>query len=92
MNNNNSNATIVDVRTPEEFAGGHLENAINIPLDQVPQRIEEFKTMQKPVVTYCRSGTSSGMAVIVLKKNGIPDAINGGTINDVTELLKKLEC
>ena len=37
-----SNATIVDVRTPEEYAGEHFTNAINIPFDQVAQRINEF--------------------------------------------------
>ncbi len=46
------NATIVDVRTPEEFTEGHFSNAINIPLDQVAQRINEFKEMPKPIVAY----------------------------------------
>ena len=40
-----NNVTIVDVRTPEEYAGEHYLNAINIPLDQVAQRINEFKEM-----------------------------------------------
>ena len=38
-----NNATIVDVRTQEEFLEGHFPNAINIPLDQVAQKINEFK-------------------------------------------------
>ena len=50
------NATIVDVRTPKEFAEKHFPDAINIPLDQVQQNIEIFKEMPKPVIAYCRSG------------------------------------
>jgi len=42
MKESYENATIVDVRTPEEFAGEHFPNAINISLDQVAQRINEF--------------------------------------------------
>ena len=79
------NAAIVDVRTPEEFAGEHFPNAINIPLDQVAQRINEFKEMPKPIVAYCRSGNRSGMAVSILKQNGINDAINGGGLDDLKQ-------
>ncbi len=79
------NATIVDVRTPEEFAGERFPNAINIPLDQVAQRINEFKEMPKPIVAYCRSGNRSGMAVSILKQNGINDAINGGGLDDLKQ-------
>ena len=76
-------ATIVDVRTPEEFAAEHFPNAINIPYDQVAQRINEFKEMQKPIVAYCRSGNRSGVAVSILKQNGIEEAINGGGLQDL---------
>ncbi len=79
------NATIVDVRTPEEFAGEHFPNAINIPLDQVAQRINEFKEMPKPIVAYCRSGNRSGIAVTILKQNGIAEAINGGGLDDLKQ-------
>lgn len=82
------NATIVDVRTPEEYAGEHFPNAISIPLDQVAQRINEFKEMPKPIVAYCRSGNRSGMAVSILKQNGINDAINGGGLDDLKQNIK----
>jgi phage shock protein E len=78
-----NNSTIVDVRTPEEYAGEHFPNAINIPLDQVARRINEFKEMRKPIVAYCRSGNRSGMAVSILKQNGITDALNGGGLEDL---------
>ena len=91
MNHSNITGTIVDVRTPEEFEDGHIKYAMNIPLDQVQLRVQEFKTMQKPVIAYCRSGTRSAMAVFILKQHGVEDAVNGGSINEMNELLKKLQ-
>ena len=52
-----NNATVVDVRTPEEFKEQHYPGAVNIPLDVVPQRIKDFKKIQAPIVMYCRSGS-----------------------------------
>lgn len=80
--------TIVDVRTPEEYSERHVSGAINIPLDQVSQRIQEFKEMQTPIVAYCRSGNRSGMAVSLLKQNGIKDVSNGGGIDKMLRELK----
>lgn len=77
------NVTIVDVRTPEEFAGEHFPNALNIPLDEVTQRIEEIRKMRRPIIFYCRSGNRSGMAVSIVKQNGINDAVNGGGLDDL---------
>jgi phage shock protein E len=39
--------SIVDVRTPAEFMGGHVADSVNIPLNEVPQNLAEFKTMAK---------------------------------------------
>jgi phage shock protein E len=75
--------TVVDVRSPQEFAGEHFPNAINVPLEQVPQKVNEFKEMPKPIIAYCRSGNRSGMAVSMLKQAGITDAINGGGLDDL---------
>lgn len=84
----NGQKTFVDVRTPEEYAGGHVPGAINIPLDQVQNRLDEFKDMPKPIVAYCRSGARSGMATSILKGAGIADVINGGGISDVMQQIK----
>ena len=83
------NATIVDVRTPEEYADGHYPNAVNIPLDEVAVRIEEFKQMPKPVVAYCRSGNRSGMAVTILKQHGITEVVNAGGLDEVAQTINK---
>lgn len=69
-------AIMVDVRTPEEFASGSVNGAINIPLNEVESRINEFKG--KPgVVVFCRSGNRSGQAKEILESNGIKNVING---------------
>lgn len=80
-----SEATIIDVRTPEEFAGQHVPDSINIPLNEVAQRINEFEKLPKPIIAYCRSGNRSGMAVAILKQNGITEAVNGGGIDDMLQ-------
>ena len=83
MKNLLRNATVVDVRTTDEYKGGHYPGAINVPLDEVPQRIDEFKNMQQPIVAYCRSGNRSGMAVSILKKSGLTNVHNGGGLTDL---------
>lgn len=89
MKNTMNNSTIVDVRTPEEFADEHFPDAINIPLDQVVQRINEFKQMPQPIIAYCRSGNRSGIAVSILKQNGIAEAINGGSLDELKQNIKR---
>ena len=80
---NNPTATIIDVRTPEEFASGHVAGSINIPLDQVPNRVNEFNEMSKPLVLCCLSGGRSGQATAFLQQNGVSDVHNGGGWADV---------
>ncbi|MBL7761890.1 MAG: rhodanese-like domain-containing protein [Chitinophagaceae bacterium] len=70
-------AVIVDVRSKEEFRGGHIKNSINIPLDQVKSYMPEFRKMKKPIITVCRSGARSGIACGLLKSGGIEN-YNGG--------------
>jgi rhodanese-related sulfurtransferase len=63
-------AKVVDVRTPEEFASGHVPGAINIPYDQLPRRASEIGPPSTSVVLYCRSGRRSGIAFQALQKAG----------------------
>lgn len=88
MKNILENATILDVRTPEEFSGSHYPNAINIPLNEVQQRLDEIKALKQPILAYCRSGNRSGMAVSILKQNGLTDVYNGGGLSDLIQLKK----
>ena len=85
---NHPEATLVDVRTPGEVAFEPVPNAINIPLDEVPARWEEFKSMSRPLVVFCRSGNRSGQALMFLASKGIEDGVNGGGASDV--LIQKM--
>jgi rhodanese-related sulfurtransferase len=62
---------LVDVRTPEEFAAGHVPGAINLPVDRITGDEPQLKDWkQKPVVIYCRSGRRSAVAAATLEKAG----------------------
>lgn len=64
---------LVDVRSADEFAAGHVPGAVNIPLDQVGSRIDEVRALQKKgeVVLYCRSGRRTAQAVQTLEDAGV---------------------
>jgi rhodanese-related sulfurtransferase len=83
----NGTATIVDVRSREEFQSGHVAGSINIPLQEVPTKIEEFKNMQKPLVLCCLSGGRSGQATGYLQQQGVQDVYNGGGWMEVHALV-----
>ncbi|HWB62794.1 MAG TPA: rhodanese-like domain-containing protein [Chitinophagales bacterium] len=70
--------TIVDVRTIGEFMGGNVAGSVNVPLHELPDRIEELKNMKQPLVLCCASGNRSGQAQYFLAKQGI-ECFNGGS-------------
>jgi rhodanese-related sulfurtransferase len=72
---------LIDVRTPEEFAAGHIAGGKLIPLDQLASRITEIDKT-KPVVFYCRSGRRSGNALNAVKDAGLiaPRHLEGGIL------------
>lgn len=60
---------VVDVRSPQEFAAGHLEGAINLPVDELEGRLPELAEHGE-VLVYCRSGARSGRAARFLAESG----------------------
>jgi len=74
---NDTATTIVDVRTEGEFAEGNVNGSINIPLNEVVDRMEELKGMQ-PLVLCCLSGGRSGQATDFLQAQGCENVHNGG--------------
>ena len=83
----NASTVVVDVRSPWEYEMKHVQGAKNIPLEEIPAHLNEFKSLTNPVVVYCRSGNRSGMAVSILKQNGIANVYNGGGLGDMQSLL-----
>ncbi|MBV7269301.1 rhodanese-like domain-containing protein [Winogradskyella luteola] len=70
-------AVILDVRTQREWDAGHIENSVHIPLDELRNRVEEVKQLNKPIIACCESGVRSAKAAKFLNLNNV-DAINGG--------------
>lgn len=81
----NNEGTIVDVRTPAEFSGGSVSGAVNIPLNEISQRLNELKELKSPLVLCCASGNRSGQATDYLSHQGI-ECVNGGSWLEVNRL------
>ena len=75
-------AVIVDVRSPEEFAGGSYPGAKNIPVQVIGSRLNEIPK-DKPVVVFCKSGGRSSVAAATLKQAGYTDVTNAGGLGDM---------
>lgn len=71
---------VVDVRTPEEFHSGAFPGAINIPLDELQQRISELGSQSRDITLYCASGARSAYGQRVLQQLGFTQVKNGGGI------------
>ena len=74
--------TIVDVRTPAEFMGGHVAGSVNIPLQEIAERLAEIKALRVPLVLCCASGNRSGQAERFLSQQGI-ECHTGGPWTEV---------
>lgn len=80
-------ALLVDVRTPGEFASGHVKGSVNIPLDTVSSQLARFKN-QKNIIVFCRSGNRSLQAKAILEQKGFTNVINGGAWGQVNSFVK----
>ncbi|MFZ9587291.1 MAG: rhodanese-like domain-containing protein [Crocinitomicaceae bacterium] len=69
--------TIIDVRTHAEYSGGHVAGSINIPLQEIANRVDEVKELPQPILFCCASGMRSGQATNYFKSIGV-DCENGG--------------
>lgn len=85
----NEDIQIIDVRTAEEFAAGHIKSAVNLPLDKLQDQYTTIKK-DKVVVLVCASGARSASAADFLVQNGYDKVINlnGGLSNYSGELVK----
>lgn len=71
-------AVIIDVRTEGEYRQGHLKKSVNIPLNILPDKLNNFDK-SKPVITVCASGMRSASAKRLLLSNGFTEVVNGGS-------------
>ncbi|WP_374515561.1 rhodanese-like domain-containing protein [Niveibacterium sp.] len=79
---------VIDVRTPEEFAAGHVEGAMNVPYEQIGGRIAALAPgKDTPVVLYCKSGRRAGIALQTLREMGYSKVENFGGFEDARKRL-----
>lgn len=71
--------TLIDVRTPEEFAAGSIPGAVNIPVHDLSTKLEKIPR-DRPAVVYCRTGSRSAMAAGLLRQRGYSDVLDLGGI------------
>lgn len=78
-------AVLLDVRTPSEFAGGHMSGASNIDFNN-PSFLSEIQKLdrEKTYFVYCRSGNRSGQAVAIMRKEGFQNIheLQGGVVSN----------
>jgi phage shock protein E len=81
-------AVVIDVRTADEFASGHVRRATNIPVDELANRLTEVDALvygdkHSPIVVYCSKGVRSARAKTILEGAGHLAVINGGGYDDL---------
>ncbi len=74
-------AKLVDVRSPGEFASGHIQGAVNIPVQELALRMSELEPKSQTIVLYCASGMRSARAASVLKNAGFAQVHNLGAMS-----------
>lgn len=81
-------ALVIDTRTPAEFAGGHIDGAINIPYDIIGNAIERHGAdKSRAIIVYCHSGMRSAAAEKTLAHAGYTNVVNGGGLHHMRHAL-----
>ena len=82
---------IIDVRTVGEFQAGHIDGALNIPVDQIEQGVAGIKGIKpdSKILLYCRSGRRSSHAAVILGSRGFRQVVDGGGMDTLARSLKQ---
>ena len=80
-------AIILDVRSKNEYAAGHIKGSVNISVDQLNKNLSQLKDKNKPIITCCASGMRSASAKNILQANGYTAVYNGGSWSRLQENL-----
>ena len=76
-------ATVIDVRSPQEFAGGHLPQAVNVPLDTLATWVARVSNPQQIFLLYCGAGIRAQKGCDILSASGLPSVVNAGALKDL---------
>lgn len=83
-----TNTTIIDVRTPEEWASGHLVSAQHLQFELISEGITDVvEDKDQAIYVYCRSGNRSGQAKLILDAMGYNNVTNAGSLQNASDLL-----
>ena len=74
-------AFLIDVRTGPEYEAGHIEGAINVPLNSIHFIVNHVRDITAPVYVYCQSGARAGQATSMIREMGYKNVINIGGVN-----------
>ena len=77
---------VIDVRTPDEWSSGHLENAMNVEWQDI-LNITNSVTKDEKIYLYCRTGNRSGRATQILIDAGYSNVTNAGSLKQASDLL-----
>ena len=81
-------ALVIDTRTAQEFAGGHIDGAINIPYDVIGNVIGKHEqNKSRAIIVYCHSGMRSAAAEKTLVHAGYTNVVNGGGLHHMQHAL-----
>ncbi len=84
---NDDNVLVVDVRTSGEYREGHVDSAINIPVENIKKAGKKLGAKDRPIVLYCASGARSRVALTNLRSMGYTRVYNGGTLAAVQRMV-----
>ena len=82
-------AIVLDIRSPKEYANGHLNGAINISVDTLRNNFNLLQDKDSFIITCCASGMRSAMAINILKSNGYTQVYNGGSWSSLKNKINK---
>lgn len=85
-----ADALLIDVRSPGEYASGHVDGAVNVPLDRIETQLPALAPdKSQAIILCCASGMRSGMALRALQAMGYQAAINGGATSALALQLQR---
>lgn len=83
------NVVVVDVRTPQEHYEARIKEAQLIPVQEIPERLDDFPTdVETPIVVFCKVGQRSGLAKNFLEQVGYSNVFNGVTLETVASAME----